>query len=191
MKCSGFKDVIEEISQQFSTILTVELKPYRSNRKKFNVLYHSFKRYLNWEMEVKGNHRKITFSTVTGEKHSIWNTAIKTASVDSIEIQNFMGAGPIECRNFKQVVNEINKHNRVLVTISLWTYSSGRMTFNVPFDSIKQCLDKDMLLTSDKSDRVTFVDIRGKEHSFPYDKLKIAKLDYLDIPDFPRMVKSI
>jgi hypothetical protein len=89
----------------------------------------------------------------------------------------------MEFRSYKNVLEELNKRNPVTLTISLWTYSSKRMTFKVPFDSIKKCFDWDMILTGNPKGKVTFTESNGKKHSFWYRELKIAKLDSVEIPD--------
>lgn len=89
----------------------------------------------------------------------------------------------MEFRSYKNVLEELNKRNPVMVKISLWTHSSKRMTFKVPFDSIKNCFDWDMLLKGDRKGKITFTEANGKKHSFWYQKLRIAKLDSVEIPD--------
>jgi hypothetical protein len=87
-------------------------------------------------------------------------------------------------RSYKNILEEINKQKQVILTISLWTYSSKRMTFNVPYDSIKYCFDWDMILTGNKNGKVTFTTVAGEQHNYWYDKLRIAKLDCVEIPNF-------
>lgn len=84
-------------------------------------------------------------------------------------------------RSYKNVLEELNKKTPVTVTISLWTYSSKRMTFEVPFDSIKACFDWDMILTGNQKEKVAFTTVDGKTYSYWYNKLKIAKLDHVEI----------
>lgn len=87
-------------------------------------------------------------------------------------------------RSYKNILEEINKQEEVILMISLWTYSSKRMTFNVPFNSIKHCFDWDMVLTGNKNGKVTFTTVDGEQHNYWYDKLRIAKLDSVEIPNF-------
>jgi hypothetical protein len=89
----------------------------------------------------------------------------------------------MEFRSYKNVLEELNKRKPVTLTISLWTYSSKRMTFKVPFDSIKKCFDWDMTLTGDRKGKLTFTTVNGKTRSFWYRELKIAKLDSVEIPN--------
>ena len=84
-------------------------------------------------------------------------------------------------RSYKNVLEELNKKNPVTLTISLWTHSSKRMTFQVSFDSIKDCFDWDMILTGNRKEKVTFTTIGGKQYSYLYNNLRIAKLDFVDI----------
>jgi hypothetical protein len=84
-------------------------------------------------------------------------------------------------RSYKNVLEELNKKTPVSLTISLWTYSSKRMTFEVPFDSIKDCFDWDMILTGNRKEKVVFTTVDGKQHIYWYNKLRIAKLDHVDI----------
>lgn len=87
-------------------------------------------------------------------------------------------------RSYKNILEEINKRNEIILTISLWTYSSKRMTFNVPFHSIKHCLDSDMLIKGNKNGKVTFTTVKSEQHNYWYDKLRIAKLDSVEIVNF-------
>ncbi|MEC2523075.1 hypothetical protein P9X78_12665, partial [Bacillus thuringiensis] len=65
-------------------------------------------------------------------------------------------------RNYKQLLTELNKTKQVILTVSLWTHSSKRMVFNVPFEQVKNCLDRDMIFEC--SDKVLkFTSIDGKE----------------------------
>lgn len=41
-------------------------------------------------------------------------------------------------RNYKQLLTELNKTKQVILTVSLWTHSSKRMVFNVPFEQVKE-----------------------------------------------------
>lgn len=84
-------------------------------------------------------------------------------------------------RSYKNVLEELNKKNPVTVTISLWTYSSKRMTFDVTFDSIKACFDWDMILVGNKKEKVVFTTVDGKTYSYWYNQLRIAKLDHVEI----------
>jgi hypothetical protein len=90
----------------------------------------------------------------------------------------------LEFRSYKDILEEINKRNEVILTVSLWTYSSKRMTFNVPFNSIKHCFDRDMVLTGNKNSKVTFTTVTGEQYNYWYDKLRIAKLDSVEITNF-------
>lgn len=87
-------------------------------------------------------------------------------------------------RSYKNILEEINKRSEVILTISLWTYSSKRMTFNVPFNSIKDCFDWDMILIGNKKGKVSFTTATGEKQSYWYDKLRIAKLDSVEIQNF-------
>lgn len=84
-------------------------------------------------------------------------------------------------KSYKGLLEEVNNRNKVILTISLWTHSSKRMTFDVPFDSIRQCFDWDMILTGNKNGKITFTTVDGEQHNYYYDKLRIAKLDYVEI----------
>jgi len=87
----------------------------------------------------------------------------------------------MKLRSYKNVLEELNKKNPVTLTISLWTHSSKRMTFQVPFDSIKDCFDWDMILTGNRKEKVAFMTVDGKQYSYWYNNLRIAKLDHVDI----------
>lgn len=192
MKSKSYKNFLEEINKQNEVILTVSLRTYRNKRMTFKIPFNSIKHCFDWDMVLTGDKNdKVTFSTIKGERHSYWYRTLKTERLDYVEIPNFMDKTNARFRSYKNVLEEVNKKNNVVLTVSLWTYSSGKMTFNVPFDSIKQCFDWDMVLTGDKNGKVTFSTVTGEEHSYLSDKLKIAKLDCVEIPTFRQPVKTL
>lgn len=82
-------------------------------------------------------------------------------------------------RNYQHLLEHMSKTQQVIVTISLWGYSTGRMTFQVPFDNIKKFLDGDMIFKYGDFP-LKFKDIKGKPHTFNMYKLKISKVDYIE-----------
>lgn len=88
----------------------------------------------------------------------------------------------MKLRNYKQTLFAINKHQEVILTISLWTHNSSRMTFKVPFSNMMGYFDSDMTIVG-INDKLSFTTINGKKHRFLMNKLRIAKLDYAEIQE--------
>lgn len=86
----------------------------------------------------------------------------------------------MKCRNYKQVLEHLNKSKQVVLTISLWTYSSPRMTFRVAFDEIKSHLDGDLCFGWGDF-KIKFTPLQGEPRSFWANKLRISKVDYVEI----------
>lgn len=82
-------------------------------------------------------------------------------------------------RNYKQLLEQISQSKQIFLTISLWTYNSKRMVFKVPFEQIKQYLDQDIIFKYGVH-KLKFTS-NGEQFSFLMDKLRIAKVDYIEI----------
>lgn len=82
-------------------------------------------------------------------------------------------------RNYKQLLEQISKDKQIIVGISLWTYHSKRLVFRVSFDTIKKYLDGDMLFKHGDHP-VNFNTLDNERRRFTMDKLKIAKVDYIE-----------
>ncbi|MED1125262.1 hypothetical protein [Bacillus atrophaeus] len=83
-------------------------------------------------------------------------------------------------KSYKALIKKMNEKKEVIVTISLWTYSSKRMTYCVPFSEIEKYLDGDMLFKYGDF-KVKFTLLNGERRSFEMYKLKIAKVDSVQI----------
>ena len=84
-------------------------------------------------------------------------------------------------KSYRQLLTEINKVKPVMLRISLWTYSSGRMSYRVSFDQLQKYLDADLLFDDHYHDILKFEDVRGEKRKFHMNKLKIAKVDYVEM----------
>lgn len=82
-------------------------------------------------------------------------------------------------RNYKQLLEEMSKSKQVIITISLWTYSSKRMVYKVPFEQLKQYLDSDMIFKYGDF-KLSFKTVNDKQISYQMYKLKISKVDYVE-----------
>lgn len=85
----------------------------------------------------------------------------------------------LKYRNYKQVLTEISKQKQVLVTISLWTHNSKRMSYKVPFEQLRGYMDGDMSFKYGNY-KLSFKTINDKQVSFQMYKLRIAKVDYIE-----------
>jgi hypothetical protein len=81
---------------------------------------------------------------------------------------------------YKYLLEHLNKTKQVVVTVSLWTYSSKRQIFRIPFDEAKKYFDKDMIWSA-YSRKFKFTATNGKPFSFGENTLKIVKVDSVDI----------
>lgn len=84
-------------------------------------------------------------------------------------------------RNYKHMLEELSKYQEVLVTISLWTYSSKRMTYTVPYKAIRNCLNGDMAFKYNK--QILKFRHKGSVIKHQLNTLKIAMVDYVEIND--------
>lgn len=83
--------------------------------------------------------------------------------------------------NYKWLLEEISKKQEILLRISIWTYSSKRMTFTVPYEQVKQCLDDSMIFKY--NDQNLKFSVGEKKFKFKLNELKIAKVDYVELKE--------
>lgn len=83
--------------------------------------------------------------------------------------------------SFKHMLQEVAKTKEVIVTISVWTHNSKRMTFRVPFRQLERKLDKYMEYNFGYGKGYfQFTDTSGNKHKFHESKLRIVKFDHVE-----------
>lgn len=83
-------------------------------------------------------------------------------------------------RNYKDLLEKLNEDNEIIITVSLWTYSSKRQIFKTTFNQIKNHFSPDMFFNH-RGGKFHFIDVNGKDFSFRKENLKIVKVDYAEL----------
>lgn len=79
--------------------------------------------------------------------------------------------------NHKQALGYLNKQNKLIIGISVWTHNSKRMRFKAYFDDIQHVFGPHMAALWNSKKPAKFVDIYGNRHKFDFAKLRIFKFD--------------
>ncbi|QZA68960.1 hypothetical protein 010DV004_23 [Bacillus phage 010DV004] len=96
-----------------------------------------------------------------------------------------------KCKSYRQTLEHLNKINPqpIVVVISLWTYRSKRMTFNIPLSYTYENFDNDMNYTY-RGLYFKFKTVSGKEYKFPNSDLKTVKVDCVIIAEQKQKTKE-
>lgn len=87
----------------------------------------------------------------------------------------------MKLKNYKTLLDKLDAIKPVFVTISMWTYSSKRITMKVAFKQLAPYVDGDMIFNySDRKMKLTDV-VTDKKFAKPLNQLKIAKVDFVEI----------
>lgn len=81
-------------------------------------------------------------------------------------------------KNYRDLLEHLNEVAPITVVVSLWTYSSRKMTFKLPLEDTYNNFDNDLNYTY-RGEFFKFKTVSGKEHKFSNSDLKTVKVDYV------------
>lgn len=175
---SCYRDLLlhlQDTGREITVRLTIRKK--RSKPRRYLVSFDNIRQHFDHNLLFNYSDRRVFKFHDVNEKlfrAEGWN--VDSVQVDYVEVANKDRSSVLKFRNYKSILNHLNKTLPVYLKISLWTHSSKRMTHLVRFSQIKDYVNDNLNFIFGPS-ILDFTDTKGHHFNMPMNKMRIAKLD--------------
>lgn len=180
----SYKNMLEYLNGSGREVIVhLSIRIQKRKRQQYRVALDDIKHVMDGDMNI-GRQKDYTlkFTDVDGKKFKsllfyVWD--IKTVK---IELKPKESWPSLFFNSYTEILQYLRSHGKqVVAKASIWTHSSPRMVFHVDFDQLAEAHSSVLILKNRNKELLTFTTTDGAAHSFEQDKLRIVKVDSIEI----------